>query len=157
MNFPQRINTEHFPARFLVNVGKWGVCWEWDGGLKASGYGQFCFAGKKYAAHRFSYSLFRGGIPAGMEVCHSCDNRSCVNPDHLWLGTHTDNMRDMAAKGRCGVARGEKSRFAVLTSEQVSAILESDEVGTELARRYGVTKGAIYNIRNGRSWKEIAR
>jgi hypothetical protein len=73
-----------------------GDCWEWQGYVDKLGYGRL---GKK-RAHRMSYEKHKGPIPAGLMVCHSCDNRKCINPEHLWIGTQTDNMRDMAAKGR---------------------------------------------------------
>lgn len=79
-------------------------CWLWSGGESAHGYGCFSFgrAGRSKLAHRASYEMFIGEIPAGLHVCHSCDTPACVNPDHLWPGTDRDNVRDMMAKGRGG-------------------------------------------------------
>lgn len=74
-------------------------CWEWTG-WRAHGYGYFFHEGKDQRAHRVSYELFVGSIPDGLVVMHSCDNRPCVNPDHLSVGTQADNVRDMVAKGR---------------------------------------------------------
>ena len=76
-------------------------CWLWGGSSMTKGYGQFSVAGKtSYGAHRFSYEAFKGPIPDGLYVLHTCDFRPCVNPDHLWLGTPVDNSRDMVAKNR---------------------------------------------------------
>lgn len=75
-------------------------CWVWTGDCMTNGYGRIEINRKKVGAHRFSYSAFRGEIPKGLEVAHACDNRKCVNPQHLWLATHAENMRDMRIKGR---------------------------------------------------------
>ena len=89
------------PRRFWDRVCIGDACWEWHGGVRnAQGYGGFNWNGKKQMAHRVAWQLWVGPIPEGMSVLHRCDNRLCVRPDHLFLGTHLDNMRDAVAKQR---------------------------------------------------------
>ena len=82
-------------------------CWQWRGPTNAFGYGRFSFEGRTQVAHRLSYETFRGPIPDGMSVLHKCDNPSCINPEHLWIGTYSDNRRDCLSKGRW--RKGKKS------------------------------------------------
>lgn len=86
--------------RFYSKIEKTDTCWLWKAGQRGNGYGAIKVNGKTVLAHRFSYELHKGEIPNGLYVCHSCDVRSCVNPDHLWLGTQKDNMMDARVKGR---------------------------------------------------------
>ncbi len=102
-NYKGRVSTEtieqRFSKKYLINEDT--DCWEWQNATNNIGYGMFRWkTGKMRTAHRASYELHKGPIPAGLSVCHKCDNPKCVNPDHLWVGTLKDNAQDMVAKGR---------------------------------------------------------
>lgn len=97
LNNPEKIRSLIFSRVFLDPKAN---CWEWNGCRNQLGYGQLRFEGVLWLLHRLTYTLFIGEIPKGLFVCHSCDNPSCCNPEHLWVGTHTHNMRDAALKGR---------------------------------------------------------
>lgn len=127
-------------------------CWVWTGTKNYFGYGVFSVGEKKQMAHRVSYEHFKGPIPEGMVVMHSCDNPSCVNPEHLSVGSKTDNNRDAVKKNRH--AHGEKNGHAKLTVEQVRMIKESAYTCTqaELAKSLGVHQSAISKIRAGKRW-----
>jgi len=87
---------------FEAKIEKTETCWNWLGSVNNSGYGFIRWHGERYGVHRLSYELFIGNIPDGLFALHKCDNRKCVNPDHLWLGTQSDNLKDMYNKGREG-------------------------------------------------------
>lgn len=131
-------------------------CWLWVASTFKTGYGQFNPRnGRIVTAHRFSYELHNGQIPRGLFVCHRCDVRPCVNPDHLFLGTCAENLADMRAKGRARHAplAGEKNPAAKLTAKQAREIFVSDQAHTDLADEYGVTRQAIRNIKRRKSWR----
>ena len=137
-------------------------CWLWTGTICHNGYGQLTWNGKVSRAHRLSFELATGKSAVGFSVCHKCDNRCCVNPDHLFIGTQKDNLVDMVRKGRANKPFGEKHHSAVLTDAQVEQIrfeyvMHSREHGTNaLARKYGVTSKHIWLIVNGKSRKRAA-
>jgi hypothetical protein len=131
-------------------------CWLWEGCLhRANGYGKVGIGHKAFYAHRLSWLEYRGSIPKKMYVLHSCDNPGCVNPDHLFIGTQADNLRDMHNKGRSNHPRGEQHSRARLTEKDVRDIRASELSYTKLARLYGVLPGTIGNIRSRRIWKHI--
>ena len=135
-----------------VNVIENG-CHEWTGCLAANGYGMLHLNGKTAFAHRVAFELANGQIMDKSYVLHLCDNRKCVNPDHLFLGTFQDNMDDMVSKMRHAV--GEKNGHAKLNAEQVREIRAIGGSNTKTAAVYGVTPGLVSMIRSGRIWKHV--
>jgi hypothetical protein len=134
------------------------ACWRWTGHVKPEGYGQVTLGGKKKLVHRVSYELNVGEIPIGLSVLHRCDIRSCVRPDHLFLGTHADNMADMDAKGRCDrfFKPGHEHPFAKLTASDVEEIRRrwtSGETQTSIAKDFSVCSMTINGVCSGRSYK----
>lgn len=132
-------------------------CWEWTGGRFEVGYGMFSLKRghrKTFAAHRVSWCMRSNrDIPKGMLICHTCDNRICVNPEHLYLGTYADNNRDTLARNRGNRKEGESCSWAKVSSEGVLDILTSKEKQSVLARKYGVSQSQISSIKTGRRRK----
>lgn len=132
-----------------------GECWEWQG-YTFKGYGRRNFGQKKtkrkVEVHRISYMIYKGDIPMGMQVCHSCDNRSCFNPDHLWIGTQKDNLQDMSRKGR-------SSKFAEkLTEKDVREIRKRRNDGekmTILSKEFCVHYQNIFLICHNKTWRHV--
>jgi hypothetical protein len=130
-------------------------CWDWIAS-KCKGYGQIMVGKKMQRAHRVSFEIFCGPIPDQLHVCHRCDNRICINPDHLFLGTNADNTADKVTKGRQHRLRGTAHGMAKLTEADVLAIrAENSATAPDLASKYGVSPEAISAIRHRRNWKHI--
>lgn len=147
-------------------------CWEWLGSVSSDGYGKCKRGGKTYRAHRLSYEIFRGEIPKGHFICHHCDNPLCVNPEHLWAGTHKDNEDDKDKKGRRSpspstshphlLPKGEKHHGAKLTAEQVeeaykyklkNLMVKADDIIT--AFNLQCTASTLLQALSGKTWRHL--
>lgn len=168
--------------RFWGWVTKTEDCWFWHGMTSRAGYGRFSIDGKHYQSHRVSYALTYGAILSGLFVCHHCDVRHCVRPDHLFLGTAGDNLRDMVAKHRSASqthpeirrwtathtlrrhperqSRGERQHLSKLTEAQVRTIRALYAEGTHsyaaLATLYAVGKSTIASVLTGQTWTHVS-
>lgn len=163
-------------ARFWSKVDKSGECWVWAAGRSPKGYGRFLSARKTHAAHRWIYEWLHGPQPRHIEVCHRCDNPSCVRPEHLFAGTKSDNMQDCARKGRnvmqrrpdvvrrqverakLFVCRGEAQGNSKLTAEQVADIrrrFASGERSTSIANDYRIHPGHVRKVARGAAWAHV--
>jgi hypothetical protein len=130
-------------------------CWLWVGTLDRLGYGRFGMNGKQPGAHRIAWLLHHGEIPSGLGVCHRCDIPRCVNPDHLFLGTQKDNLRDCSRKGRTPL--GEKQGRSKLKTDEVLEIrdLASALPQRQIAVLYGVSQSTISDIISRRKWPHV--
>lgn len=160
MSDPVRPLEERFWERVEFDTN--GGCWLWSGSTGSCGYGALKVGGATIRAHRVSYALHNGPIPAGDGyhgtcVLHRCDVRACVNPAHLFLGTQGENSADMARKGRAvaNVMPGEQHPRAKLTPQIVLAIRRGTENQREVAARYGVHQVTVSKIRLGKVWTHI--
>lgn len=144
------MSLERFEAKFSVCPES--GCWLWTGARHPRGYGRIRIRGRSVAAHRYSWELHRGPVRCGLHVLHRCDTPACVNPDHLFLGTHGDNMADMREKGRARA--GGKVRWQKLTPglhvEVRHRYQQGDVTQRELAEEFGVAQSMIsYIVRGG--------
>lgn len=129
-------------------------CVIWLGHVGHSGHGQVFFNGKLERTHRVAWIKANGDIPEGVSVLHKCDVASCVNPNHLFLGTQKDNMSDMRLKNRGAI--GSMLSQTKLNTEKVKKILSDNRGVTFIARDYGVTPATIDAIRTGKTWKHVS-
>jgi hypothetical protein len=149
----QRVPTEQ---RFWNYVEKTETCWLWTGLKGSEGYGNLRHKGRMEKAHRVAWMLTRGPIPAGMLVCHHCDNPSCVNPDHLFTGTNADNAADKARKHRA--QHGEAVHTSKLDEQkvrQIRALYEQGQGPREIAKRFEVNRRTIHRIVSGQIWRHV--
>lgn len=160
-------------ARFWPKVQFGPDCWEWQANRLPAGYGQVKIEGRSYGAHRIAWQLTNGPIPDGKSVLHRCDNPPCVRPDHLFIGTQSDNIKDAFAKGRASapgggyrgehppesVARGSHHGRSKLTEDKVREIRSLAAEGWTLARlseRYGVRMSTLSYVIRRETWAHIA-
>lgn len=148
---------QNFQNHFWERVEKTGDCWVWTGAITRAGYGWVRAGGTSKLAHRVAWELTNGPIPFGMFVCHKCDNRICVNPNHHFIGTDSDNMHDCSKKGR--TTWGEKGAHAKLKSQQVIEIKQLYKSGgysyQSLADKFGIGMVTVANIITGATWKKL--
>lgn len=138
--------------RFWAKVDTSGDCWIWTASVR-NGYGQFGTPEGIQPAHRVAWTLANGDIPDGLIVCHRCDNPPCVRPDHLFLGTQLDNVRDMIDKGRA--AFRERHPNARLTASQAAAIRTDTRKQKAIADDYGISQTHVSHIKRGLVWSDV--
>jgi len=150
-------STDTIEQRFYKFVEKTDACWLWRGTLANVGYGFMTFQGKRLQTHRTSYEMHKGPIPEGMFVCHKCDVRACVNPDHLFLGTIQDNRADCVQKRRHG--HGDTHGNAKLSANDVITMRRLFASGkytkAALARRFGVTPPTAQKVIDRKNWTHL--
>ena len=140
----------------MCKINKTETCWLWTAALCHFGHGNFWNNGRNVKANRFAYELWKGPIPPDMCVRHTCDEPSCVNPEHLLLGTQQDNMRDKVERNR--QAKGEKNGSAKLTEDivrEIRILRGFDFTTAELSNTYKVNKSTILRILSREKWKHI--
>jgi len=153
------------PIRFLKQTDTAGldvdVCWLWKGAVNSNGYGRFIDKNVHKLAHRVAYEIFVGPIPDGQNACHSCDNRLCVNPHHLWIGTQSANLKDAVSKGRMfrPNTNGERNGNHKLCDDDVRTIRAMFHGGQRryrIAEHFGVSPSTVGDIIAGKIWKDVA-
>ncbi len=148
-SFQRRLEEKFIPE---PNTG----CWLWISSLsKEDGYGAVYIEGVKYKAHRVMYEMHRGNIPTGLQVCHKCDVPSCVNPDHLFLGTHLENMADRDRKGRRRPPKGTTNGFAKLNDDTIRAIRAAKGTQMEIAAAFGTDQTNVSLILRRKRWAHV--
>lgn len=149
--------TDNQIARFWSKVNKRGSdgCWEWSACLQSKGYGYVNFNGRQLLSHRVAYFLSTDVQPGKLCVCHHCDNPKCCNPDHLFLGTISENNTDMFSKGRANRAKGKHAGRAILTDTLVLEIRKSSLTPRELSNIHKVGVSTIWDVLKRRTWKHI--
>jgi hypothetical protein len=140
-----------------VDVRSEAECWPWIGSIDTRGYGTIGSDGGRplMRAHRVSYEFAHGSIPDGLFVCHACDNRDCVNPNHLFAATQRENVRDMVRKGRRHSSAGDLNPSAKLKSDQVIAIRQDNRSSSEILAEYEISISTLWAIRHRDTWRHL--
>jgi len=138
--------------RFWSKVNKTDYCWNWIGASNSKGYGRYKIKGVAYSPHRLVINCF----DVNFDVCHKCDNPSCVNPDHLFLGTHKDNMQDMVKKNRCNKPIGDKHHNSKVNPDIVRHIRKKEMQQRAYAKLYGLCQRTVAEIQKKLTWKHVA-
>lgn len=149
--------TDHFARLWkYLTKGEENQCWEWEGHRDKDGYGIATVDGKNIRAHRLSYEVHHGWIDEAMLICHSCDNRPCCNPGHLFEGAPVDNSQDMVKKGRSLTgSRNHKAKLMEANIPEIRALRAAGQTCRELAQKFVVSTSMIQFIVNGSSWKHV--
>lgn len=151
---------EYLRMRIMIGVVKneESGCWEWKRSSDGWGYGKISIQHKLEKVHRVMFSLANGPIPTGMCVCHKCDNPPCCNPDHLFLGTHADNRRDMIQKGRLSDQSGTLNSQAKINdniAREIRSLYANGVMQKLIAEKYGISTGIVNRVVLRRNWKNI--
>lgn len=146
--------------RLDARTDKSGECWLWTGSVGSHGYGQLKVGKRPVLVHRLAWEVHNGPIPPGMEVAHHCDVHACLRPDHLFLATHKENMRDMSHKGRSAHegSYGENHPTSKLTDDMVREMRKMRESGMsmrDIARHLGVSYAATQMVLSGMRWTHV--
>lgn len=156
---PWRITDEGFPLHFWSKASVTAnpeACWEWQMTIDENGYGSMCVDGQSDKAHRVAWRLANGrNIKEGMFILHSCDNRRCVNPNHLREGTQSENMADMVLRGRSRQVEGRR-KITVEEVREIKRRLQNGSRVIDVANDFRQSWSIIGNIKSGRSWKHVA-
>lgn len=151
--------------RFESKFSKVEGCWNWNAYIDKDGYGRFRIGNKQVRSNRASYLIYKGAIGENLVIRHKCDNPSCVNPDHLEIGTNFDNVMDMVCRNR--QAKGEKiyknrrsfkgqcSPKAKITEKQALSILSDERSHLTIAMEHGLTRAAVSNLKRGITWAHL--
>lgn len=148
-------NNNTLAERFWAKVNKAGDCWEWTGARHPQGYGLIKTMTGMSRAHRVSFELNNGAIPAGLMVRHRCDNPGCVNPKHLITGTALDNVNDRVVRGRSADRKGERHPLAKLSKPLVELIRTSALSGKDLAEIFNISQASVSLIKSKQRWSTL--
>jgi hypothetical protein len=130
-------------------------CWIWDGPVSRNGYGKLAVLRRAKGAHQASYAAYKGSIARGLCVLHECDEKLCVNPDHLRLGTHADNVTDKIKKGRARYSSGESHFRAKLSASAVAEIRSSEDEIQTLAGKFSVDQSTVRQVKSRKTWRHV--